>query len=137
VNEFVNADTIAQGLSAYRPESAAIAAGRVAASSIDKYLGGSGDIDEELTRERKIGLCTGITVEDFHGQRRVKMPVLPPNEVTGNFAEVELGLFNDDAVAEGRRCFQCGFRSQISPAPRPPAAEKHPAGKPDIVEAAV
>jgi predicted ABC-type ATPase len=29
VNEFVNADTIAQGLSAYRPESAAIAAGRV------------------------------------------------------------------------------------------------------------
>jgi predicted ABC-type ATPase len=29
VNEFVNADTIAQGLSAYRPESAASAAGRV------------------------------------------------------------------------------------------------------------
>jgi predicted ABC-type ATPase len=29
VNEFVNADTIAQGLSAYRPESAAVAAGRV------------------------------------------------------------------------------------------------------------
>ncbi len=29
VDEFVNADTIAQGLSAYRPESAAITAGRV------------------------------------------------------------------------------------------------------------
>src|SRR5688572_20830457 len=29
VEEFVNADTIAQGLSAYRPESAAITAGRV------------------------------------------------------------------------------------------------------------
>jgi predicted ABC-type ATPase len=29
VNEFVNADTIAQGLSAFRPEEAAIAAGRV------------------------------------------------------------------------------------------------------------
>ena len=29
VNEFVNADTIAQGLSAYRPETAAVAAGRV------------------------------------------------------------------------------------------------------------
>lgn len=29
VEEFVNADTIAQGLSAYRPESAAVAAGRV------------------------------------------------------------------------------------------------------------
>ena len=29
VDEFVNADTIAQGLSAYRPESAAVTAGRV------------------------------------------------------------------------------------------------------------
>jgi len=29
VDEFVNADTIAQGLSAYRPERAAVAAGRV------------------------------------------------------------------------------------------------------------
>ncbi len=29
VNEFVNADTIAQGLSAFRPESAAVAAGRL------------------------------------------------------------------------------------------------------------
>lgn len=29
VDEFVNADTIAQGLSAYRPEAAAVAAGRV------------------------------------------------------------------------------------------------------------
>lgn len=29
VDEFVNADTIAQGLSAYRPESAAVAAGRI------------------------------------------------------------------------------------------------------------
>src|ERR687897_1420278 len=29
VDEFVNADTIAQGLSAYRPETAAVTAGRV------------------------------------------------------------------------------------------------------------
>lgn len=29
VNEFVNADTIAQGLSAYRPESTSLSAGRV------------------------------------------------------------------------------------------------------------
>jgi len=37
VNEFVNADTIAQGLSAYRPESAAIAAGRVMLARL-RYL---------------------------------------------------------------------------------------------------
>jgi len=29
VTEFVNGDTIAQGLSAFRPESAAVAAGRI------------------------------------------------------------------------------------------------------------
>jgi predicted ABC-type ATPase len=34
VNEFVNADTIGQGLSAYRPDSASIAAGRVMLAGI-------------------------------------------------------------------------------------------------------
>ena len=98
----------------------AIAAGRTAASSIDKYLGGSGDIEETLTAERKIGLCAGITAEDFAGQTRVKMPQLPTEKVINNFSEVETGLLTDDAVAEGKRCFQCGFRSQITPASRPP-----------------
>jgi formate dehydrogenase beta subunit len=102
----------------------AIAAGRTSASSIDKYLGGSGIIDEELTTERRIGLCAGITTEDFPVLRRVKMPCLPPERVIGNFTEVETGLLNDEAVAEGKRCFQCGFRLQITPAPRPPAASE-------------
>jgi formate dehydrogenase beta subunit len=98
----------------------AIAAGRRAASSIDKFLGGSGDIEEELTKERKIGICAGLTAEDFPGQPRVKMPSLPPKEVVDNFTEVETGLLNDDAVAEGKRCFQCGFRLQITRVQRPP-----------------
>jgi NADPH-dependent glutamate synthase beta subunit-like oxidoreductase len=102
----------------------AIAAGRTAASNIDKFLGGSGNIDEELTRERKIGRCAGLTPEDFAPRKRVKMPCLPPEKVKDNFTEVELGLYNDEAVAEGKRCFQCGFRSQITPPPCPPDAHK-------------
>jgi len=102
----------------------AIAAGRRAASAIDKYLGGSGIIDEELTRERSIGICAGLTAEGFHGQPRVKMPCLPPDKAIRNFTEVELGLPEDGAVAEGKRCFQCGFRAQIAPAPRPPSAAR-------------
>ncbi|MFC2066623.1 FAD-dependent oxidoreductase [Chloroflexota bacterium] len=98
----------------------AIASGRKAAGSIDKYLGGEGVIDEELTQERRIGLCAGITAEDFAGQPRVEMPCLPPEQVTGNFTEVELGLDESAAVAEGRRCFQCGVRLQISAALSPP-----------------
>jgi len=103
----------------------AIAGGRVAASSIDKYLGGSGDIEEQLTVERGIGKCAGLTAADFPTQSRVKMPALPPEQVMHDLTkEVELGLYNDGAVAEGRRCFQCGFRSQITPAPRPPVVTK-------------
>jgi hypothetical protein len=98
----------------------AIAAGRTAASSMDKFLGGSGNIEEELTTERKIGICAGITAEDFKLQSRVKMPCLPPEKVVNDFTEVETGLLNDSAVAEGNRCLQCGFRSQITPAPRAP-----------------
>jgi formate dehydrogenase beta subunit len=103
----------------------AIAGGRLAAISIDKYLGGSGDIDEQLTTERGIGKCAGLTAADFPTQPRVKMPTLSPEQVMHDLTkEVELGLDNDDAVAEGKRCFQCGFRSQITPAPRPPAVPK-------------
>jgi NADPH-dependent glutamate synthase beta subunit-like oxidoreductase len=102
----------------------AIAAGRIAAGNIDKFLGGSGNIDEELTRERKIGLCAGLTPGDFAPRRRVRMPCLPPEKVKDSFTEVELGLDNDEAVAEGQRCFQCGFRNQITPPPCPPDVYK-------------
>ena len=102
----------------------AIAAGRKAASSIDRYLGGGGIIDEELTQEREIGMCTGMTEEDFAGRTRVEMPCLPPEQVTGNFTEVELGLPEAGTVAEGKRCFQCGVRLQISSAPLPPVGSE-------------
>jgi len=103
----------------------AIAAGRKAASSIDKYLGGGGIIDEELTQERQIGMCAGMTEEDFAGRARVEMPCLHPEQVTGNFTEVELGLTEAGAVAEGKRCFQCGVRLQISPALLPPVGKEN------------
>jgi len=101
----------------------AIAAGRKAASSIDKYLGGDGIIDEVLTQEREIGMCCG-TEEDFAGKTRVEMPCLPPEKVINNFTEVEIGLTEEEALAEGKRCFQCGVRLQISPVPLPPAGVK-------------
>jgi len=112
----------------------AIAAGRTAAGSIDKYLGGSGIIDEELTRERAIGICAGMTEEDFNGRPRVNMPCLPPEKVINNFNEVELGLTEEGTVAEGKRCFQCGVRNQICPAPLPPGARLKKAGQPGKVE---
>ena len=113
----------------------AIAAGRKAAVSIDKYFGGQGVIDEELTKERQIGMCVGME-EDFVERARVEMPCIAVEQRVGNFDEVELGLDEKLAVAEGRRCFQCGVRLQIPPAPSPPVnAKKRIAELEEIVSA--
>ncbi|MBM2825612.1 MAG: BzdV protein [Dehalococcoidales bacterium] len=101
----------------------AIAAGRKAAVSIDKYLGGEGVIDEELTKERLVGMSVGRE-EDFADRIRVKMPCLTIKQRMGNFNEVELGLNEPLAVAEAKRCFQCGIRLQIPPVPLPPVQAK-------------
>ncbi len=108
----------------------AIAAGRTAAIAIDLYLGGEGIIDEELTGERKFGMCVGMD-RDFVGRMRVGMPCLPEKQRLGNFTEVELGLDEAAALAEGKRCFQCGVRLQISPAPLPPCGNGNKTKEPE------
>jgi len=83
----------------------AIAAGRKAAVSIDKYLGGRGVIDEKLTRNRKIVVTEG---EEFTGKPRVKVPMLPVAERAGNFAEAETAFSEGQAEKESLRCLHCG-----------------------------
>ncbi len=100
----------------------AIAAGRKAASSIDKYLGGSGVIDEELTKERQFRMCIGKE-DDFIERPCVAMRCLPVEQREG-FIEVELGFDEQEALREARRCFQCGVRLQILPAPLPPTKKR-------------
>ena len=101
----------------------AIAVGRKAAISIDKYLGGNGVIDEELTTERQFDFECG-SEEDFPEHPRVEMPCLPEAQRINNFDEVELGFDDETALREARRCFQCGVRLQISPMPLPPCEVK-------------
>jgi formate dehydrogenase beta subunit len=83
---------------------AAIAAGRRAAISIDKYLGGSGSIDEAtITPDEELpALVCGVTV----GQRAV-MPTLPLEKRLSGFNEVELGLDEAAATVESSRCLWC------------------------------
>jgi dihydroorotate dehydrogenase subfamily 1 len=84
----------------------AIASGRKAASSIDRYLGGSGVIEElsappaeevlpldpsRLVRERRIG----------------QMLPLPLPKRLSSFEEVERGYTEEMAVREAKRCLQC------------------------------
>lgn len=56
VNEFVNADVIARGISAFDPDSAAIAAGRVMLTRLHERAGGH-DVPAETVRRRyRVGL---------------------------------------------------------------------------------
>lgn len=81
----------------------AIAAGRRAASSIDRYLGGDGDIGETL-----IEPDADVPLDTEEGERnRVPVRTIPASERCGTFREVELGYDDEEAVLEARRCLSC------------------------------
>jgi len=102
----------------------AVGAAKKAAISIDKYLGGKGVLPmEEIKvkdptsrhtflerwqekREVEISIVDGsvsVSVE----KKRPEMPSLPLKERLGGFDEVELGLTQEMAIAEGQRCWRC------------------------------
>jgi len=85
----------------------AIAQGRRAAQSIDIFLGGSGQIDQDLAPPEQ-----DIMVVDYQAgdQTRVVMPCISLDERTCSFAAVEAGLSNDMAIREAERCRGCDAR---------------------------
>jgi NADPH-dependent glutamate synthase beta subunit-like oxidoreductase len=97
----------------------AMAAGRKAAIAIDKYLGGKGVIDEDLITVERPNPWLGHE-EGFADRSRVKMPCLPLAERDNDFSQIELGLGEELALAEAKRCLQCDLRFQISPVMLPP-----------------
>ncbi len=98
----------------------AIAAGRQAAESIDKYLGGKGFIDEVLVDAEEDNPCLGHNME-FAALSRAKTPSIPMERRLNSFAEIELGLEEAVAIAEAERCLKCPLRLQLSPPWLPPA----------------
>jgi len=97
----------------------ASASGRKAAQAIDRYLGGNGNIDEQLVAFEKASPWLGRE-EDFAFRCRVKMPSLPVERRRGNFAEVELGFDEKMALEEAKRCLRCDLRLQMSQPVLPP-----------------
>lgn len=93
----------------------AIESGREAASQIDKYLGGDGDITEILAPAEKanpyIGRCLG-----FAELKRAKNIIDSAEKRQDNFDLYDHGLCESAACAEAGRCLQCDLRLQISPA---------------------
>jgi len=103
------------------PESVieAIAMGRKAAVSIDRFLGGNGAIEEELVELEKSDLWLGRE-EDFAKRQKVTVPTLPVQERKCNLREVVLGYEREQAIREASRCLRCDLRLKISAPTLPP-----------------
>jgi len=97
----------------------AIAAGRKAAESIDKALGGTGEIREVLFERTAPDQNIGRD-EGFAGWPREKAPELALDQRQG-FDEISLGYPDDHAVKEAKRCLQCDLRLYMGCNPSPPS----------------
>ncbi len=94
----------------------AIQAGRLAASAMDRYLGGDGDIDQTLVPQEELSPYLGRD-ENFPHAERAEMPTLPVGQrLDPAFPEVECGLDEGTATAEANRCLRCQLRLGISDA---------------------
>jgi NADPH-dependent glutamate synthase beta subunit-like oxidoreductase len=98
---------------------AAIQAGRVAADSIDKYLGGVGRIDQRFVPEEDVEVSFGRE-EGFADRERVKIPVRSAKERIHDFSQAEESFNEEAAKKEASRCLRCQARLAISAAPLPP-----------------
>jgi heterodisulfide reductase subunit A len=88
---------------------AAVAAGKEAAISIDRYLRGV-----SLTAERQITpkKVEKVSTEGVKSKARSAMPLLKIDERQGSFAEVEQGFDEKTAIEEAKRCLNCGVCSE-------------------------
>ena len=83
----------------------AIAGGRQAAISIDRYLGGNGDIDEQLAPPEEV---TPFDIEEIEGEKyRPAVNMSSLDERLKGFAQVELGFDEAKAIEEAKRCLRC------------------------------
>jgi formate dehydrogenase (NADP+) beta subunit len=84
----------------------AIAQGRKLAESVDRFLGGTGDISEVLAPAEG-----EVVIDDRAPIRpRQQMPELKVWERRGNFEQVEKGFTDQQAALEASRCLDCDAR---------------------------
>jgi heterodisulfide reductase subunit A2 len=83
----------------------AIAAGKEAARSIDRFIRG---VDLKEGRGKKLETATQFQKEKYSPAKRAGMPVLDAVQRVKNFNEVQLGLTREAAVEEAKRCLGCG-----------------------------
>jgi len=91
----------------------AVAAGRQAAISIDRFLRGSGNISEVLAPIAEVVPRVG-RIENFAQRRRQEMPKKKIAKQVGNFSQVELGFNDELGEEEAKRCMGCDLRFAVA-----------------------
>jgi NADPH-dependent glutamate synthase beta subunit-like oxidoreductase/ferredoxin len=84
----------------------AIADGRQASISIDRYIRG---LDLRQGRERVWVAITEPQTEQYDPAGRAQMPLLEPEARLDNFNEVQQGLTEEMAAQQAQRCISCGL----------------------------
>jgi heterodisulfide reductase subunit A-like polyferredoxin len=87
----------------------AIAAGKRAAISIDRFLKGQ-DLREGREKEKKA--VEDVPLDGYRRAPRERMPRLSVDERRGNFKEVQLGFTEEQVRKEASRCLSCGICSE-------------------------
>jgi NADH-quinone oxidoreductase subunit F len=85
----------------------AIADGRLAAQSIDRFLGGKGDISERLAGPPEVGI-----VSEPRTGNSVPLPTIAVEERLRGFGPVELGYTPEQAREEAGRCLHCDLEER-------------------------
>ena len=80
--------------------------GKKAAVNIDKYLGGSGELN--MGEWLEIPVIPDMEVTEPH--MRFPVRTLPVDERIDNFKEVACGFHKLDAIGEAFRCLHCDRR---------------------------
>ncbi len=81
----------------------AIAAGRRAAISIDRFMGGDGNIGAITECEEEVDMRGGMISFD----ERTEIPILPMEKRPFSFDGINLGWTEKQAIAEANRCLRC------------------------------
>ena len=97
----------------------AIASARCAAMSIDSFMGGNGDLTQELSPALEPDAGIGSD-DDFCNRMRVLEARLPAQERIQDFKPFVSPFDDEEALIEAGRCLQCDLRLGISAVVLPP-----------------
>jgi heterodisulfide reductase subunit A-like polyferredoxin len=95
----------------------AVATGREAAESIDRYLRGEefekkAEVEKKAKEETKPVPLEEVPLKGVEKIERAKMPEVPMKRRVKSFEEVEIGFTEEVAIEEAKRCLQCGGCSE-------------------------